>query len=267
MFQSTIKEITPLLLSVQYTYTRNKEYDYSQKPRPCHNLVFMLEGEAIIEANDEIIHLTPKNILFIPQNTTYKALWVAKPNAIFHSLHFCFTQKCNPFLNKCIPVQLLQNNHFDELYQHLISIKNFQFEKNANAFIALSSFYAICGKLFRSLKFNSPRLINNIITPALTYIEQNYNKAFTVQQLANLCCLSSSRFYYLFKEQTGTSPIVYKNNLAIQNISQELLFNKDISIKELAAKHGFPNAIYFERLFKKITGKTPSQYRKENRLL
>ena len=263
MIHAKMQEILSLLLSVQYMRNKNKEYDYSKLPRPCHNLVFMLEGEALIEFKTGVIRLKAGDILFIPKNTTYKAKWLAKPKTVFHSLHFSFQPNNDPLANQNIPVQSLNNAHFKELYILLKEIEMYQFSKNTTSFFALSAFYKICGLLFEEIKFNKTSATKTL-QPAITYIHQNYTKHFTVEHLANLCFLSPSRFYYLFKEQMGISPIVYKNKIAIQYSVQELLYNKELSIKEIAQKHGFVSPIYFERVFKKFMGKPPSQYRNED---
>ena len=267
MIYSKIQESLSLLLSVQYTHTQHAVYDYSQQPRPCYNFVFMLEGEGRIQANGEEFQIKKGDILFIPKNTTYKSTWLPNPKVVFHSLHFSFQAQSDPFLDMDIPVQLLGNEHFYALYALLKEIKQYQFCKNTNLFLALSAFYRICGELLQNIQYSASRSVSKTLTPAITYIEQNYAKPFTVEYLADLCFLSPSRFYYLFKQQTGVSPIVYKNKIAIQSCMQELLYNKDLSIKEIAEKHGFPSVIYFERLFKKQTGKTPSQYRKQELFL
>jgi inhibitor of KinA sporulation pathway (predicted exonuclease) len=44
----------------------------------------------------------------------------------------------------------------------------------------------------------------------------------------------------------------------------DILCNKDESIANISKRYNFSNVIYFERLFKKIMGKSPSQYKKEN---
>ena len=267
MIYAKTQEILSLLLSVQYTHDKNVEYDYATQPRPCHNFAFMLEGEALIELSTGMIRLKAGDILFIPKNTTYKAHWLATPKAVFHSLHFSFQPKDDVLANRDIPVQMLNNAHFKDLYVLLKEIEKYQFSKSTSSFFALSAFYKICGLLFEEIKFNKTSATQKTLQPAITYIHQNYTKHFTVEYLANLCFLSPSRFYYLFKEQTGVSPIVYKNKIAIQNSAQELLYNKEISIKEIAQKNGFVSSIYFERLFKKTMGKTPSQYRHEDHLI
>ena len=267
MIHAKTQENLSLLLSVQYTHTKNMEYDYSDQPRPCHNLAFMLEGEGVIQSNEELIPLHPGDILFIPKNTTYKANWIASPEAVFHSLHFSFHPQNDVLANQNIPIQVLNNANFKELYILLKEIEKHQFSKSTNSFFAISAFYKICGILFKEIKINETSDTKKTLQPAITYIHQNYAKHITVEYLAKLCFLSPSRFYYLFKAQTGVSPIVYKNRIAIQNSAQELLYNKGISIKEIAQNHGFISTIYFERLFKKTMGKTPSQYRQEDHLI
>lgn len=267
MLISNTQETTPLLLSIQYTYTKNVRHDFTNQPRPCHNFVFMLEGEGVVLSNNKTFRLRSGDILFIPKNTTYQYNWIPNPKAVFHSLHFSFHAKNDPLLNKNIPVQTLDNTQFPELYRLLKEIEAYQFNKDLRFFFALSAFYKICGTLLNGIKINDCEPINKTISPAIAYIEQNYNAKISVNVLADLCFLSPSRFFYLFKQQTGNSPIAYKNKIAVQYAAQELLFNKDVSIKEIAERHGFSNFIYFERAFKKIIGKTPSQYRKEERPL
>lgn len=267
MIHLQIQEILSLLLSIKYTHNKNEKYDYSKQPRPCHNFVFMLKGEGIIETSNETIFLKTGDILFIPKNTMYVAQWKANPKTIFHSLHFSFSPKNDPLLNKSIPIQSLDNTNFNHLYSLLKKIEQYQFSKTTDSFLALSAFFGLCGNLLQNIRLNELQPINPAILPAITYIQKNHKKKFSVEDLALLCNLSPSRFYCLFKRETGDSPIIYKNKITIQNCAQELLFNKNLTIKELSIKYGFNNPIYFERLFKKILGKTPSQYKNDECLL
>lgn len=267
MINAKIQEVLSLLVSIQYTHTKNIGFDFSNRPSPCHNFVFMLEGEGTIESKDETFHLKSGDILFIPKNTTYKSEWFPNPKAVFHSLHFNFLAKNDPLLNKNIPVQLLDNTQFEQLYALLKRIEITQYSKNTDSFFALSAFYELCGSLLNGIKIDKSTSTNKTILPAIFYIEQNYTRSFTVERLANLCYLSPSRFYYLFKQQTGISPIVYKNKIAIQNSLYDLLYNNELSIKQVSEKHGFSNINYFERLFKQFIGNTPSNYRKEENSL
>ena len=154
MIHAKTQEILSLLLSIQYTHNKNMEYDYSTSPRPCHNIAFMLEGEALIEINAKTIQLKAGDILFIPQNTTYKAKWIASPKVVFHSLHFAFQPKNDALANQNIPIQLLNNAHFKDLYVLLKEIEKYQFSKSTESFLTLSAFYKICGLLFKEIEIN-----------------------------------------------------------------------------------------------------------------
>ena len=209
MIYAKIQEILSLLLSVQYTHNKNREYNYSRQPRSCHNFVFMLEGKCTIQFDDQTIELEAGNILFTPKNITYKSKQYATPKAVFHSLHFSFHPKNDMLTNHNIPIQLLDNTDFEFLYSLLNDIELYQFSKAHKSFLALSSFYWVCGKLFSTIKINETKPINKTLSPTVTYI------------------------------------------------------HKQLSIKEIAQKHGFVSPIYFERLLKKIIGNAPSQYRKE----
>lgn len=267
MISVNIQEFLNLLLSVQYIHKIDTTYDYSDKPRPCHNLVFMLDGVAEIESDGEKFLLERNEVLFVPKNTIYKAIWKASPTVKFHSVHFSFRSGIDPLDKKIIPVQKIEVDDFNKLLNIAKNIEKRQFYKDEQVFLLLSDFYKLCGEVFKKVQINSKQKHNNIIATAVSYIEKNYYRELTVEKLSSLVFLSPSRFYYLFKLQTGLSPIAYKNKIAVQNASQELLAFPDKSVAQIAFSHGFKGVIYFERLFKKLTGKTPSQYRKEESLL
>lgn len=263
MLNVTTKDFLSLLLSIRYSYSQNESFNYSNEPRPCHNVAFMLEGEGVIETKETTLTIKAGDLLFIPKDTTYVAHWIACPKVSFHSLHFLFSQKNDPLFHKNIPVQILPNEHFGELYTLLTKIQQYQFSNTTDAFIALSAFFDICGKLFPSIRVLPSNPPHKAILPALQFIEKNYATPMTVNELATLCFLSPSRFHYLFKQQTGVSPIVYKNQVAISHATKDLICDLDESVGNIAKANGFSNLIYFERLFKKLTGKTPSEYRKQ----
>ena len=265
MFQANTKDILSLLLSMRYGYQNDFHADYSQQPRPCHNLVFLIEGEAVLTTEKTTFRLRAGDCLFIPQNTTYSCLWLAKPIVAFHSLHFSFQPRFDPFFNMRLHIQTLPQEIVAQLYEKVLRIKETQYEKNERSFFTLAEFFDICGLFLPHIQVEE-NAVNNTVAPALAYIERHYRRKISVETLAELCFLSPSRFHFVFKQQTGVSPIIYKNRVAVQYASQELLASPDTPVAEIARKHGFVSVIYFERLFKKITGKSPSQYRREFRL-
>lgn len=98
------------------------------------------------------------------------------------------------------------------------------------------------------------------LLPVLTHIHQNIGKKIRVEDLARRAHLSVPRFHVVFRNGTGTSPQQYIVQLRIRK-AQELLIRTDLSIADVAASVGQPDALFFSRIFKKKCGISPRQYR------
>ena len=72
-------------------------------------------------------------------------------------------------------------------------------------------------------------------------------------------------FIRLFKQEFGLSPVQYINLKKVER-AQLLLYTTDCSVKEVAYKLGFSDHSYFIRLFHKVAGITPQEYRRQLRL-
>lgn len=267
MLHSIDAERLAFCTAVKYTHTVKRKNDYSAEPRPCHSFAFMLEGEGVLLSAGKVLPLKKGDIFFIPQNSTYISEWIPRPKCVFHSVHFKFALSADPFLNKKSPVQLLPNADFDELYRAVQEMQGYQYSKNTDKFLALAAFYRLCGTLLPKVVSEKKQVEESSILPALNYLDEHFAEHCTVEQLASLCFLSPSRFFYLFKTQTGYSPIVYKNRLTMRHVAEALLLQKHKPVERIAEEYGFDSPIYFRKLFKKIHGKTPSQFRKESTLI
>ena len=105
----------------------------------------------------------------------------------------------------------------------------------------------------------------NAICNAIDYINQNYNRSLTVDEIAENVGISSSHFMKLFREYTHTTCISYINKCRLTK-AVELLETTRFNILDVATAVGYNNISLFNRDFKKIYGTTPKEVRKMARI-
>ena len=102
---------------------------------------------------------------------------------------------------------------------------------------------------------------NENLLKVLNYIYQNFSFQIKVETLASIMGLSEGETSRTFKKLTGQSPMDYVIHYRIK-IATILLKNTSKSITDIAFEVGFSSSNYFTIAFKKITGLTPSEYKK-----
>jgi YesN/AraC family two-component response regulator len=101
-----------------------------------------------------------------------------------------------------------------------------------------------------------------LLESVVSYIEENFSRDFSIEDLADYCTLSRTVFYSKMKGLTGMSPIEFTRKIKL-NIAAELL-KKGFNVSEAAYKTGFSDVKYFSRLFKEQFGFSPSRFRSDN---
>ena len=99
-----------------------------------------------------------------------------------------------------------------------------------------------------------------IIRRGAEQLALDWNKSEKISKYAGLCGVSQSYFNAMFKKWAGVGPVEYRNRLRISH-AQSLLQNSPVSVSEAAALVGFDDPFYFSRIFKAITGVSPTAYR------
>lgn len=99
------------------------------------------------------------------------------------------------------------------------------------------------------------------VARAKQYISENYASDITLDELARHVFLSPYYLSRVFSEEAGASITDYLKKVRM-NKAQSLLMSTDKSILEIAMAVGYKDPNYFSRVFKRITGKAPHQYRK-----
>lgn len=94
-------------------------------------------------------------------------------------------------------------------------------------------------------------------------ISKNYYNEINVEAISKLFFISVPYLSKIFKSETGENLNEYITNFRIEE-AKKLLKNDNNSIPQIAQSVGFPDHVYFYKVFKKITGVTPGEFR-ENR--
>jgi len=100
---------------------------------------------------------------------------------------------------------------------------------------------------------------SNSVSQAIEFIENNYNKAITLEDVAAQIHLSAVHVSRIFNNETGESIKSYLNKLRIKK-AKSLLMTGKFRINEVAVKVGFEDSRYFSTVFKKYEGISPTDY-------
>lgn len=98
---------------------------------------------------------------------------------------------------------------------------------------------------------------------AIKYVENHYQEQIRIKEIATFCDYSESHFMKYFKNATGMSFIEYLNGYRL-SMASRLLLASDAPVINIAQESGFQNVSYFNRMFKKKFGLTPSAYRMQD---
>lgn len=101
---------------------------------------------------------------------------------------------------------------------------------------------------------------NAAIVKAQHYIQRHYQKALSIKALADHCHTGERTFLRSFTAATGLKPTEYIQNVRIQQ-ARELLETTTMPVDQVAFRVGYEDANAFRKIFKRLTGLTPREFR------
>lgn len=110
---------------------------------------------------------------------------------------------------------------------------------------------------------NQEKGSNVIILKAKQFIYNNFCENISLEVVSQHLDLSSSYFSSLFSKATGENFIDYVTNLRI-NLAKELLLSAKYKVYEISEMVGYDNSHYFSRIFKKVVGVSPLDFKAHN---
>ncbi len=112
----------------------------------------------------------------------------------------------------------------------------------------------------RNITMKREEQTSGLICKAKKYIEENYHRDISLDDVSRIVDISPYYFSKLFKEETGENFIEYLTNLRI-NKAKDLLMHSGLNIKNICVDTGYSDPNYFSRIFKKQVGVTPTEFR------
>ena len=266
------------------TYLCTIPLDFTQVPMHWHKemeLIVIKKGEGIITVNLIPHQVTAGNIIFILPGQLHSIRQKANCTMEYENILFL------PSILKATGEDYCNTHFFQPLFSGILefpSLLNEELSYYPSVASAIQQIDDLCstrpfgyqlavkGQLFQifyTLVSHHP--VHNIqnrqkksldkVKLVLTYIQENYSKPISIEEIAEVCFYSKSHFMKFFKGAMGMGFTQYLNDYRLDIASQQLRSTND-TILEIAARTGFDNLSYFNRIFKKRFGMTPGQYRK-----
>ncbi|SFF31745.1 iron complex transport system substrate-binding protein [Paenibacillus algorifonticola] len=148
------------------------------------------------------------------------------------------------------------------LYNYVTSLDQMWRQADAlSKFQVKTLFYQFVHELLRQLDVQGiPTIKPNMVAQAIRYLNERYAEPIMVDGLAELLDCSAGHLSRMFKKETGSSLIEYLTRIRI-NKARELLLHTDASLQTIAESVGIPDAMYFNRIFKKYVGISPGRFK------
>lgn len=176
-------------------------------------------------------------------------------------LNFARLLEINPGrgINRSDNPKIYEKNIFYKEYQDLNNLQSMStFAETHGILLQLVSRF-LTPEIF---KYKDGSHVPAKILNAISYIQLNLSRDLTVTSLAKRANLHTDYFSRLFHQHTGERPVKYIHEKRIER-AQYLMVTTQMTFSEIATQTGFENVFYFSKIFKKITGMSPGNYKKQ----
>ncbi|SEW34763.1 transcriptional regulator, AraC family [Chitinophaga sp. YR573] len=268
----TKDKITQQVYITDIGYYPKAKGHYIQRPAGVgqHIIIYCVEGSGWIEIDKKRIEISPSQFITIPANTPHRysantndpwtIYWIHFKGEIAAYIVELILQKSRNY-----KPHLTYNENRIKLFEEIYSNLEKGYSGDNLRYVNMI-FYHFLSSLLYEDKFNyvENKPEDDVIALTIALMQQKIHTVLTLNELANFANLSVSHFSAIFREKTGYSPIEYFNHLKVQKACQYLLFTT-MTVKEIAQHAGVEDPYYFSRMFSRLMGVSPTEYRNRNK--
>lgn len=262
--------LTRALYIAELGYFSGARSHYRERPQGCHSHIFIYcaEGEGWVEIEDQPpIILRPHMMIMIPAGKSHRYGPLPKhPWSMFwfHSKgsdNRVFAEELN-FHTGALTLPSNASNEFIKLFNQcytLLADKAYSWPALIQASQLTRYLISMLGAACEPSQ--QEQRMKVYLERAIIYMKERLESTVSLPKLAMHVGISKQHLTHLFNQVTGHPPIDYYLRMKIQR-SCELLDLTDWSIKEICCFVGIRDPYYFSRIFKKMMGISPTQYRR-----
>lgn len=241
-----------------FCYSAFKYFTEGEKhvTRYCEQdvLILMISGTLYFSENGSPVSLS-KGQYYIQKSGLFQEGIIPSSDAVYYFVHFHgnFSKSKNG-------LPLSGKAYFTGTYDGFEKL-NFMQRTGASEVEKNAEFYHILSRLKSESEVTQNR---KIVLQTISLITEDYQKIYTLEQLAAFCGFSKNYLIRVFKQETGQTPFSYITGLRLQE-AKKLLTNSDMPIGEISEKCGFGSYINFYKAFTSQNEITPEKWRRQTR--
>ena len=205
-----------------------------------------------VNAGDTLLVLVPHNHRYwLEKGERWEYFWISMNGEEALRIHRLILSGAGPVLK-------LQQATIDHLADcSLRLVKGATTPASASA-IAYEAAMALYDDVFGSHAFAADRSVMQVV---IDHINANLDKPLPVEELAKVSGLSRAHFSRVFAESEGVPPAEFVLQQRMQRAAKLLTKAAFIPVKEVAIMSGFDDANYFSKVFRRIYGINPTEFR------
>ncbi len=258
--KSKLELVNLIVLNVGYAKTQHR-WGGTDISSPFARLYYVTAGKATLHFNSHDIELKPYYLFAYERygDSTgffdiYRFPYEVKAN---EAANLLFVNYCNLYPQLSLPYSSAEdfNNHpayrdYATRYQAMERYEKMQLQ----GFVWIVASYFM--KHAEKISDNTDERVFKVCM----HIKEHISDKLTLDELSDVACVTKSHLGRLFRSAFDMSPIQYAIRCKIQ-YAQGLLLTTDMSVRSVSEKIGIDDVSYFIRIFKKIIGFTPLDYR------